>query len=209
MVRRLEELALSTLMKRAALQLPCAEVFVPFMLAILLAVDGVSVPPVPGLYYLNPQGLRRIEGRAVTVEQSHSHLPLKETLPGQGIKSKAEVLSERAESRVTSTPVFYYRVPPGSEAAGAADLVLVRLKATHGHREFDLSSEGEWKPIKINVQVKAPDKKMIRRDVRTGSFPGELRPVSSVSHGSESPFEVRDTASATSNGANQPREVMQ
>jgi hypothetical protein len=118
---------------------------VTFILAILLVVDSVSVPPVPGLYYLNPQGLRRIEGRAVTIEQSHSHVPLKETLPGQGSKSKAEILSERAENRLSSTPVFYYRVPPGNEAAGAADVVLVKLKTTHGHREFDLSSEGEWK----------------------------------------------------------------
>lgn len=117
----------------------------PFILAILLVVDSVNVPPVPGLYYLNPQGLKRIEGQAVTVEQSHSHVPLKETLPGQGNKSKAEILSERAENRVSPTPVFYYRVPPGSEAAGAADVVLVRLKTTHGHREFDLSLEGEWK----------------------------------------------------------------
>ena len=117
----------------------------PFILAILLVVDSVSVPSVPGLYYLNSQGLKRIEGRAVTVEQSHSHVPLKETLPGQGNKSKAEILSERAENRVSPTPVFYYRVPPGSEAVGAADVVLVKLKTTHGHREFDLSSEGEWK----------------------------------------------------------------
>jgi hypothetical protein len=118
---------------------------VPLILTILLAVDSVTVPPDPGVYYLNPSGLRRIEGRAVTVEQSHSYVPLKGTLPGQGNKSKGEILSERAENTVSPTPVFYYRVPPGSEAAGAADLVLVKLKTTHGHREFDLSSEGEWK----------------------------------------------------------------
>ena len=126
-------------------RLPFAEVFVPVILAILLIVDSVSIPPDPGLYYLNSQGVRRIEGRAVTVAQSHGYVPLKGTLPGQGNKSKAEILSERAENRVSPTPVFYYRVPPGSEAAGAADVVLVRLKTTHGHREFDLSSEGEWK----------------------------------------------------------------
>lgn len=139
-------------------RLPFAEVFVPVILAIFLAVDWVSVPSEPGLYYLNSQGLSRIEGRAVTVERSHSHVPLKGTLPGQGNKSKAEILSEHAENRVTPTPVFYYRAPPDSEAAGAADLVLVRLKTTHGHREFDLSSEGEWKasagiPLRSQLEV--------------------------------------------------------
>jgi hypothetical protein len=141
---------------------------VPYILAILLAADLVNVPPDPGLYYLNPQGLRRIEGRAVTVEQSHSHVPLKETLPGQGNKSKAEVLSEHAENRVTSTPVFYYRVTPGSEAAGAADLVLVRLKTAHGHREFELSSEGEWKAssgIPLRSQLE-----LLRKQVERGVF---------------------------------------
>ncbi len=116
-----------------------------FLLAVLLVVDSVQVPPEPGLYYLNPQGLTRIEGRAVTIEQSHSHIPLKGRVPGQGSKAKAQILSEHAETRVSSTPVFYYRIPPGLEGAGAADLVLVKLKATHGHREFDLTSEGEWK----------------------------------------------------------------
>ena len=140
----------------------------PFILAILLAVDSVSVPPEPGLYYLNPQGLRRIEGRAVTVEQSHTHVPLKGSLPGQGNKSKAEILSERAESRVSSTPVFYYRVPPGGEAVGAADLVLVKLKTTHGHREFNLSSEGEWKAsagIPLRSQLE-----LLRKQVEGGIY---------------------------------------
>jgi hypothetical protein len=145
-----------------------AEVLVQFILAILLAVDSVRVPPDPGLYYLNPQGLRRIEGRAVTVEQSHNHVPLKGTLPGQGNKSKAEILSQRAENRVSSTPVFYYRVPPGGEAAGAADLALVKLKTTHGHREFDLSSEGEWKAssgIPLRSQLE-----LLRKQVESGIY---------------------------------------
>ena len=149
-------------------RLPRAEVFVPFIFAIFLAVDWVSVPSDPGLYYLHSQGLRRIEGRAVTVEQSHSHVPLKGTLPGQGNKSKAEILSEQAEIRVSSTPVFYYRVPPGGEATGAADLVLVKLKTTHGHREFDLSSEGDWKAsagIPLRSQLE-----LLREQVEQGVY---------------------------------------
>ena len=139
-----------------------------FILAILLALDSVRVPPDPGLYYLNPRGLKRIEGRAVTVEQSHSHVPLKGTLPGEGTKSKAEILSERAENRVSLTPVFFYRVSQGSEAAGAADLVLVKLKATHGHRQFDLSSQGEWKAsagIPLRSQLE-----LLREQVESGVY---------------------------------------
>jgi len=144
------------------------EVFVLFILAILLTVDSVNVSPDPGLYSLSPQGLTRIEGRAVTVEQSHNHVPLQRTLPRQGNRSKAEILSERAENRVGSTPVFYYRVPPGGEAAGAADLVLVKLKTSHGHREFDLSSEGEWKAssgIPLRSQLE-----LLRKQVEIGVY---------------------------------------
>ena len=140
----------------------------PFILAILLALDSVPVPPDPGLYYLNPQGLTRIEGRAVTIDQSHSHVPLKGALPGQGSKAKAQILSEHAEAKVSSTPVFYYRVTSGGEGAGAADIVLVRLKATHGHREFDLSSEGEWKAsagIPLRAQLE-----LLRKQVERGVY---------------------------------------
>ena len=139
-----------------------------FLLAVLLAVDSVHVPSDPGLYYLNPDGLTRIEGRAVTIEQSPSHVPLKGRVPGQGSKAKAQILSERAETKVTSTPVFYYRVPPGFEGAGAADLVLVKLKATHGHREFDLTSEGESKSssgIPLRSQLE-----LLRKQVESGVY---------------------------------------
>ncbi len=153
--------------------------FAPFILPILLAVDSVQVPPDPGLYYLNPEGLTRIEGQAVTIDQSHGHLPLKGALPGQGSKAKAQILSEGAENRVSPTPVFYYRVPPGGEGAGAADLVLVKLKATHGHREFDLSSEGEWKAsagIPLRSQLG-----LLRKQVESGVY--RLVPAKDLSPG--------------------------
>ena len=139
------------------------------ILAILIiAADSVLIPPDPGLYYLNPQGLTRIEGRAVTIEQSHSHLPLKGKLPGQGSRSLAEILGDRAQTKVSSTPVFYYRVAAGGESSGAADLVLVKMKATHGRREFDLSSEGEWKAsagIPLRSQLD-----LLRKQVESGVY---------------------------------------
>ncbi len=138
------------------------------ILAILLPVDSVHVPPDPGLYYLHPDGLSRIEGRPVTVELSHSHVPLKGTIPGQGNKSRAQILSERSENKVSATPVFYYRIAPGSEGAGAADLVLVKLKPAHGHREFDITSEGEWKSntgIPLQAQLE-----LLRKQVESGVY---------------------------------------
>jgi hypothetical protein len=141
---------------------------VSFILAILLAADSVHVPPDSGLYYLKPEGLTRIEGRAATIEQSRSYIPLKGKVPGQGGKAKAQILGERAETRVSSTPVFYYRVPPGGEGTGAADLVLVKLKAAHGRREFDLTSQGEWKAnagIPLRSQLE-----LLRKQVEGGVY---------------------------------------
>ena len=130
------------------------------LLLLFLAADSVKVPTDPGLYYLNPQGVTRLEGRAVTVAHSASKLPpipLKGALPLGNSKVKAEVLGEHAEQHVISTPVFYYRVTAGGEATGAGDLVLVRLKAKHGRREFEVSAQANWQAssgISLRSQVK-------------------------------------------------------
>ena len=130
------------------------------LVLLLLAADSVKVPTDPGLYYLNPKGVTRLEGRAVTVAHSGSKLPpipLKGALPLGNSKVKAEVLGEHAEQHVISTPVFYYRVTAGGEATGASDLVLVRLKAKHGRREFEVSAQANWQAssgISLRSQVK-------------------------------------------------------
>ncbi len=114
------------------------------ILLIVLAVDSVAIPSDPGLYYLNPRGLTRIEGRAVTVAQTGSRVPLKGSLPMNRDKVNAQIIGESAEHKVISTPVFYYRVPSGGEAAGAGDLVLVKLKTKHSRREFQVSAQRDW-----------------------------------------------------------------
>ncbi|HEY6290765.1 MAG TPA: hypothetical protein VI455_04280 [Terriglobia bacterium] len=113
-------------------------------LAILIAfaqAAPVQVPHDPGLYYLTPQGLVRIEGRSVTVAP-HKKVPL-----AGGSAAKAEILGAHAGQSVSATPVFYYRVPAGEESTGAGDLVLVKLKSYGKAREFTLGSgsrlEGE------------------------------------------------------------------
>lgn len=124
--------------------------------ALLLAVEPVQVPHDPGLYYLGAEGLARIEGHPVTVEHGRNRVPLGGSLP-MGNRVRAEILGDHAQRQVTATPVFYYRVEPGQEAIGAADLVLVRLSAKSDHREFNLSSEADWQSsagIPLKAQVK-------------------------------------------------------
>ena len=137
---------------------------------LLLAIDSARIPSDPGLYYVAASGLERIEGHAVTVEHSGSKLPpipLKGAMPfGGGNKIKAEILGEHADEAVPSTPVFYYHAARGNDdEAGAADLVLVKLKAKHGRRAFELSSssKGDWNSsagISLNSQIRFTGKQV-------------------------------------------------
>lgn len=129
---------------------------VPVISALLLAIEPVQVPRDPGLYYLVADGVARIEGHPVTVEHGRNHVPLGGSLPA-GNRVRAEILGDHAEQQVSATPVFYYRVEPGEEATGAADLVLVKLSSKSDHREFTLSSESDWQSsagIPLKSQVK-------------------------------------------------------
>jgi hypothetical protein len=132
-----------------------------FAAILLLAVEPVKVPSDPGLYYFHGKELTRIEARHVTISQGGSRsakIPMKSHLPmAGGTRVSAQVLGQRAEHTVTSIPVFYYRTASGNEALGAADLVLVKLKARRGRREFAVSSTGDWKassgiPLRSQVE---------------------------------------------------------
>src|SRR2546425_9088949 len=83
------------------------------LLLLFLAADSVKVPTDPGLYYLNPQGVTRLEGRAVTVAHSTSKLPpipLKGALPLGNSKVKAEVLGARSEEHTSELQSLAYLV---------------------------------------------------------------------------------------------------
>ncbi|HUI44286.1 MAG TPA: hypothetical protein VL523_20150 [Terriglobia bacterium] len=132
----------------------------PFCLALLLAASSagsIQVPRDSGLYYLTPQGLVRIEGRAVTVERSHRKVPFSGKIPlAGGNPVSAEILGAHAARQVTSTPVFFYRTPAGQESTGAGDLVLVKLRSRSKRREFTISSEPGWNAsagIPLRAQV--------------------------------------------------------
>ena len=114
------------------------------LLLTLVSDPAVQVPREAGLYYLTPQGLVRIEGRSVSVASSHKKFPMSGGLPVVGNQSRAEILGARAQQNATSTPVFFYRAPPGEESTGAGNLVLVRLRSRGKHREFTISAEAAW-----------------------------------------------------------------
>jgi len=135
-----------------------------FLLALSTA-ENVQVPPEPGLYYLTPQGPVRLEGHAVAVSRPHKKVPV----PGVGGgQARAEILGIHAEREVSSSPVFYYRVPAGSESTGAGDLVLVKLRKHEKLREFTVSGEADWSassgiPLRSQVQFNT-------RQVENGVF---------------------------------------
>lgn len=151
-------------------------------LAVLLALfspANVQVPRDPGLYCLTPQGLVRLEGRSVTVARSHKKVPLSGALPLGSNPVRAEILGRHSEHVLTSTPVFYYRVSPGSESIGAGDLVLVKLRGRGNYREFTVSAEGEWNaasgiPLRSQVQFNA-------KQVQSGVF--RLEPADDLDAG--------------------------
>ena len=152
-------------------------------LALVLAlspVENVEVPPDPGFYCLTPQGLIRLEGRAVTVTRSRKKVPLPGPMGAVGSgQARAEILGAEAERQLTSTPVFYYRVPAGSESIGAGDLVLVRLRKRGQRREFTVSGQPEWTagtgiPLRSQVQFNS-------RRVDSGVF--RLEPADDLAAG--------------------------
>ena len=131
-------------------------------LAFLLALpQNVQVPPDPGLYCLTTQGPARLEGHAVTVARSHKKVPLPGPAGSIGAGSaRGELLGAQAVCQVSSSPVFYYRVPAGSESIGAGDLVLVKLRKRGKKREFTVSGQADWDastgiPLRSQVQFNA------------------------------------------------------
>ena len=68
-------------------------------------------------------------------------LSVKTPLASNGVR--AEILGEHAQTTLNASPVFYFR-PEKNTATVVGDLVLVRLKARRHHREFEVSSKGEW-----------------------------------------------------------------
>ena len=137
---------------------PSVQAAIAILLA-LLAAEVVPVPSDPGLYFLSPRGLTRIEARTVSLASEGNKLTSTATL---GVMKRgrvtAEIVGATAEHKVTSAPVFYYRTAAGSDAArsGAADLVLVRLKRKRDRRRFEIGTQSDWKAsagISLRSQV--------------------------------------------------------
>ncbi len=150
------------------------------VLLLLQAAASITPPHDPGLYYLTPKGLVRIEGRSVSVTRSRKKVPLSGSIPVAGAnKTSAEILGAHATQVVSSTPVFYYRVPAGQESTGAGDLVLVKLHPRKTLREFTISTDPEWNsntgvPLRSQVEFNA-------RQVESGVF--RLEPADDLDPG--------------------------
>ena len=144
------------------------------------AAAPVAPPNDPGLYTLTPQGLVRLEGRAVSVARSRKKVPLSGSLPvAGGNQTRAEIIGGHAAQSVSTTPVFYYRVPAGQESTGAGDLVLVKLRVRKTLREFTISTDPEWNsntgvPLRSQVQFNT-------REVGSGVF--RLEPADDLDAG--------------------------
>jgi hypothetical protein len=142
--------------------------FWPLLLALPAVTNTLRVPPDPGLYFLQGSDVSPIEGRSVTLARNSGKmppipLPMKSAIPQAQGHVNAQILGEHAEQKLISTPVFLYRAPDGGEATGAGDLVLVKLKAKHGRREFEISAEQTWTAsagISLRSQVRFYEKRV-------------------------------------------------
>lgn len=119
-------------------------VFLTSVLAwILFFTAPIQVPAQSGLYYLTKSGAERFEGRAVTLETGGGSRKLSVKTPLASTGVRAEVLGDHAQTVLSSSPVFYFRPQKNTDTV-VGDLVLVRLKVRHHHREFEVSAKGEW-----------------------------------------------------------------
>lgn len=109
----------------------------------VLLVAAIQVPQPPGLYYLTPSGVEPIEGRAVTLETGGGGRKLSVKAPLSSTGVRAELLGEHAQITLGSSPVFYFRPEKNTDTV-VGDLALVRLKVRHNHREFEVSTRGDW-----------------------------------------------------------------
>ncbi len=109
----------------------------------LFATAAIQAPPQPGLYYLTQSGVKRLEGRAVTLESGGGSRKLSVKAPLASTGVRAEILGEHAQITLNSSPVFYFRPEKNTDTV-VGDLALVRLKVRHHHREFEVSAKGEW-----------------------------------------------------------------
>jgi hypothetical protein len=114
---------------------------------IFLGEAQQPVPSTPGLYYLDAGTMTRVEGRVVSFVRTGSLLASAATAGIKTRKGNVQIPGKTSEIKVSPSPVFYYRVPPGGEAVGgtAGDLVLVRLQVKHQRRQFEVSAGGQWR----------------------------------------------------------------
>lgn len=124
--------------------------FLAVFLGILAAPAAAQQPPPPpvpnepGLYYWHEDKITRVEGRAVSFARTGSLLSSAATMGIKSRKTNAQIPGSHADMAVSSTAVFYYRIPSAGEAAGGSvgDLVLVKLRVHGSRRQFEMGAAG-------------------------------------------------------------------
>ena len=152
---------------------------------------SAELPEAPGLYYVTPEGLRAIVGRAVVFHRTGSALAGAVTFGIVSGKVNIKIPGKHAGSHLPSKPVFYYHTAP-DDPPGVVSLVLSRLKEAHGNRQLEARSSGlgrASKGISINSQIQT--------DISLAS-PGvyKIEPASSLDDG-EYAFYLRTSGAST------------
>ena len=121
----------------------------PFLFLVLsmgpLATSQSQVPAEPGLYCSLQDRFKRIEGQVESFTRSGSRLAHGVTLGIKTSKRNVQILGKHAPAILPPNPVFYYRVPPASQALGgtAGDLVLIKMEGKGDRRQFEVAAGGK------------------------------------------------------------------
>ena len=111
---------------------------------ILAFAFPVEVPTQPGLYYCQNAAIVRMEGRATALPQSAKKVVALTTVGMRSVKINGRIAGKTSEHLLPPSTIFYYRLPPESEALGgsAGDLVLVKMKVKGNIRQFEMGMAG-------------------------------------------------------------------
>ena len=149
------------------------------LVTMLAIAFTVQVPTEPGLYYIQNTVFVRMEGRVTVIPQSAKNAVALTTQGTRSIKVSGRIAGTTSEHVLAASTIFYYRLPPGSEALGgsAGDLVLVKMKVNGNIRQFEMGTAGmgEMTPgISLRNQV-VLRKKLLEAQVYEITTPHPLR----------------------------------
>jgi hypothetical protein len=112
-------------------------------LATILALAfPLEIPTQPGLYYSQNAAIVRMEGRVTMLSQSAKEAVEVATAGMKSVKINGWIPGKTSERVLPASTIFYYRLPPGSEAVGlpTGHLVLLKMKVKGNIRQFEMGT---------------------------------------------------------------------